>query len=73
MFVGVIIFLRSSGIDKITIDNEVEIGSATPQSTEDWWSMFRHDPAHTGYSIPEAPGLIIKLHNKYPFCTTTFL
>ncbi|MCJ7470389.1 PQQ-binding-like beta-propeller repeat protein [Candidatus Bathyarchaeota archaeon] len=26
-------------------------GDLRPQSTIDWWPMFRHDPRHTGYSI----------------------
>jgi outer membrane protein assembly factor BamB len=29
--------------------------SEQPKAATDWWSMFHHDPSHTGYSSADAP------------------
>jgi outer membrane protein assembly factor BamB len=42
---------------------------SAPQSTEDWWPSFHHDPAHTGYSTSTVPNTN---HTLWTYSTGAF-
>ena len=51
----ILLFLFSTSISVGTAPLSGNTGSPATQATVDWWSMFRHDPAHSGYSTSTTP------------------
>jgi len=42
-------------IEKDSVLNQIEPAFSVSSTSPDWWSMFRHDPGNTGYSLSDAP------------------
>lgn len=54
--VSLVIFsLLSIGFNELLNQTPMNQYSASAQSEFDWWPMFQHDPAHSGFSSSEVP------------------